>query len=99
VIFVRQRGIQLSTKSIPTQEATKTERELLEDLYRRQGFIVLACNYPHDIGEIMQPEEDALNEGVRWRVSGESTRSEFILQFPENDIANRPFFYRIEAMD
>lgn len=77
----------------------RTDLELLQEAYQRQGFIVLACYYPHDPGERMTPEEPELADGAIWRVSGESSRDEFMLQFPWNSCHTRPYFYRIEAMD
>ncbi len=80
----------------------------LKEKYAERGFIVFACHKPKDIGEIMDPEDEFLSPGVMWRVTAESTASDMIPQLMMDDeecresakvALQRPFFYRVEAMD
>lgn len=76
-----------------------SDLEIAQEIYRECGFLVIACNYPHDIGEILSLEDDFLEELCRWRVISVSNVDEFKPQMRTPEALGRPFFYRCEATD
>lgn len=76
--------------------------ELVEDAqqkYRECGFLVFACRFPHEIGDVLYIEDAYLAQTeTKWRVISESCRQEFI-QHGAVYSTDRPYFYRAEAMD
>lgn len=77
-----------------------SDLEWLQEKYCERGFLVIACNYPKDIGEVLSLEDKFLDEGTLWRVTAISDVSELVPQIREPGSAlQRPYFYRAEAMD
>lgn len=76
-----------------------SDLEFLQGKYRERGYVVFSCWYPKDIGEIFKAEDSFLYE-YRWKVIGESSAEDMMVQLRNNDnIQTRPFFYRAEATD
>jgi hypothetical protein len=78
-----------------------SDLEYLQEFYRDRGFLVIACNYPKDIGEILELEDPTL-DGTVFRVSGESTVKEMESELRptfDREVLNRPYFYRAVAVD
>lgn len=78
-----------------------TDLEWLQKLYRERGFVVFACKYPKDIGEVLDVEEDFLKEHWRWKVTSKTNRQDLMPQLRDSESPSlrRPYFYRAEAMD
>lgn len=90
-----------------------TAEELVCELFIRQGYVILECTHPHEIGQIITQggETFAGRASMPVRVVGLGTRTEFMTQSnlsreimgtevnEEPILFSRSYFYRVEAVD
>jgi hypothetical protein len=74
---------------------------ILQEFNARKGYIVVACHYPKDMGQILSPEDPELQIS-RLRVIGETKYQEIVEQCQGNQTlepGDCRFFYRCEVLD
>jgi hypothetical protein len=95
----------LSSNCLPERPSELT---IAQSVYRDCGYLIIAARFRKEIGAPTELEDGYLFAS-KWRVTAEATREQMEAQLREFeragaarvgwDILERPFFYRVEAMD